>query len=52
MVIYGIHMLSQRHVEIMNFWSVLRIYITATEQDIDEYVAVDNESIGVFQEEI
>ena len=35
----------------MNFWNFLRIS-TATEQYIDEFVAIDDESSHFFQEEI
>ena len=35
------------------FWKLFKNFnITATEQDIDEFVAIDNETTHVFQEEI
>ena len=38
------------HNEFLNIF--LNFNITATEQDIDEFLAIDNESSHVFQEEI
>ena len=46
-------MLSQRPLTTMSFGNFLKnINITAREQDIDEFVAIDDENSHVFQEEI